>query len=126
LRIYARVAGLSAALVAASSPLASAEAFKSTSMGQVLGAVFIFGAGIPMGIGAGATALAWALRGHKPRLLLAMSTAVGAWWLGLLMASGEGFFDRLWMPFLLSAAGSGLVAFGASRPPEPPNADDVF
>lgn len=122
----ARLIAAVLALTALGSHSALAEAFKNTSQGDVLGAIFLFGAGIPGGIGAGAYALMWALLGRRPGLLLTVAVAVAAWWMGLLLAWGEGFAERLWLPALLAVAGALLAAFTSAKDRKPPNADEPF
>ena len=111
-------------LVLLGSQPASAEAFKNTSMGEVLWAIFLFAAGIPMAIGGGSYALVWALRGHRPNLLLTVTVTVSAWWAGLLLAGGEGFFERLWLPALLAVGTALTAAFVSAQPQEPPSLDE--
>ncbi|MBF9143401.1 hypothetical protein [Hymenobacter properus] len=87
---------------------AQAEAFKSSSIsvGQVLGLIFLFAAGIPLVVAFGMYWLVFAVKGARPSAVAVAAVSLLAWWLGLLLLwqSGSGEYWLLIVALVAAAA----------------------
>lgn len=90
---------------------AQAEAFKNTSVGQILWAVFAAGFGIPAVIGFIIYWLTYAVAGRRSKLGFVVLAAVIGWWTGLFFFLSAFSGAAVLFIVILSAGAASLGAY---------------
>ena len=103
----------------------AAEAMKNTSMGEVLWAIVVLIAGVPLAIAFLMYWLVVLLKDRRPSVAATLLVAASSWWLGVFVlgsrdSPAESVNSATWQVVLLVA----LLTAGAAWLSVPPSAED--